>query len=115
LKSGEKGLDKNLYKTLQAQTYPNIVFHLSSYRVGASTESPSAYHVTTQGTLEIAGHSQPVEVQAESSATAGPLQLEGQYPLLMSDYGIKPPTMMMGTVKVKNRVVIHYRLSLVPS
>jgi hypothetical protein len=32
----------------------------------------------------------------------------------MSDYGIKPPTMMMGTIRVGDKVTVRYRLLLVP-
>jgi hypothetical protein len=31
---------------------------------------------------------------------------------LMTDYGIKPPTLMMGTIKVRNPVSVHFDLQL---
>jgi len=32
----------------------------------------------------------------------------------MSEFGIKPPTMMMGTLRVGDAVTVSYRLLLVP-
>ena len=34
-------------------------------------------------------------------------------PLLMSDYGIKPPTMMLGTMRTKNEVLVKFDLALI--
>ena len=37
-------------------------------------------------------------------------QVKGEVPLKMSDFGIDPPTAMMGTLKTGNEVVIKYNL-----
>ena len=38
--------------------------------------------------------------------------LEGSKALLMSSYGIKPPSMFLGTLKTNDQVVIDFRLVL---
>jgi hypothetical protein len=40
--------------------------------------------------------------------------LEGTHPMKMTDFDIKPPKMMMGTIKVHDPIVVRYRLLLVP-
>ena len=40
--------------------------------------------------------------------------LEGTHALLMTEYGIKPRRMMLGTLRVKDRIAVHFRLLLVP-
>jgi polyisoprenoid-binding protein YceI len=114
LKSKESGLDKNMYKALKADENPDIVFHLSGYEVTPSTVSHEAGHIKADGTLTIAGQTKPVVLEAEGIPDQDVLQVKGRYTLLMSDYGIKPPTMMMGTIKVRNPVVIEYDLRLIP-
>ena len=110
LKSHESGLDKNMYKALKADVNPEIVFHLSRYDVSPGATGSS--HVKALGSLQIAGREQPVEIEGEVTTEDGSLRVQGQYALLMTDYGIKPPTMMMGAIRVKDRVVIHYDLQL---
>jgi hypothetical protein len=114
LKSKEALLDKNMRKAMKAERHPNIIFRLSSYEVTASTLSPSASHIKALGTLEISGRQNPVEVHMEGVPTAAGIRVQGDHSLMMSDYGIKPPTMMMGAIKVKDPVVIRFDLTLDP-
>jgi hypothetical protein len=32
----------------------------------------------------------------------------------MSEYDVKPPTMMMGTIRVRDSVSVHFKLLLAP-
>jgi len=109
MKSEKNGLDKNMYKALKAAENPNIVFRLTSPAVAGGPES-SAFHVT--GELQLAGKSQPIEVDVRASETPEAIVLEGSKALLMSDFGIKPPTMFLGTLKTADRVVVEWRLVL---
>ncbi len=56
--------------------------------------------------------SQPIEVDVRASETPEGIVLEGSRALLMSDFGIKPPTMFLGTLKTADRVVVEWRLVL---
>ncbi len=112
LKSKEASLDKNMYKALNADSYPTIFFHLSSYRVHASTINSHGSRVTALGTLTIAGRERPIELIAETALADKSLRVQGEYALLMTEYGIKPPTLMMGTIKVRDPVAIHFDVRL---
>ena len=112
LQSKESALDKNMYKAMKAEQYPEILFRLATYEISASTTGASASHVKANGTLTIAGHEQPVVLEGEILPGMAGFRVQGQYKLRMSDYGIKPPTMMMGTIRVKDDVVVHFDLQL---
>jgi polyisoprenoid-binding protein YceI len=112
LKSKEAALDKNMYKAMKTQTFPEIVFQLVKYDVVPSTTSAGVSRITASGTLRITGVAQPVVLNMDAEPVNGVLRVRGQYTLLMTDYGIKPPTMMLGTIKVRNPVVIHFDLGL---
>lgn len=108
LKSAHDGLDKNLRKALKASEHPDIVFTLKSYAVtGAS--------VAATGELTVAGKSREVVLEARYEARDGKLFVEGAEPVLMTDHGIKPPTMMLGAIKTADLVVVQYRLVLEPA
>jgi polyisoprenoid-binding protein YceI len=107
LKSAHGGLDKNLQKTLKASEHPAIVFTLRSYKVeGAS--------VTAEGELTVAGKARGVVLSSRLEARGGALFVEGAQPLKMTDFGIKPPTMMLGAVKTSDDVTVRWRLELAP-
>jgi len=112
LKSGKGGLDKNLQKTLQADRFPRIHFHLGHYTL-ATTADTSDMHAT--GTLTVAGHERATDLTARTWRSSQGVWIEGVQPLRMSDFEVKPPTMMLGALKVGDRVTVHYRLLLVPN
>jgi polyisoprenoid-binding protein YceI len=105
LKSGEKRLDKNLYAALKAAEFPEIRFRLEGYAMDPSGA------VTAQGRLSIAGKENPVELRAQASSKDA-LAVSGSYELEMSDFGVKPPSLMLGAIKVKDRVVVRFELML---
>jgi hypothetical protein len=111
MKSEKEGLDKNMYKALKAEANPNIVFRLAS--AAANGTAPGEFRLS--GALEVAGQTQAVDLDVRASETAEGIVLEGAKALVMSDYGVKPPKMLLGTIKTDPRIVIEWRLVLVPN
>ena len=111
MKSDKDGLDKNMQKALKAGANPNITFRMPAAPAPAAW-SPDGSTVTVRGTLEVAGQAREIEVALRASSTVEGLVLEGSKSLLMSDYGIKPPSMMLGTLKTADKVDIEFRLVL---
>lgn len=110
LKSEHSGLDKNLRAALKAEEFPEIAFTLDAYR--KAPEGSGRFLAT--GKLSVAGRSNPIELEVALAARDGVLLVEGEEPLLMTDYGIKPPKMMLGAIKTGDRVVVKFRLELAP-
>jgi polyisoprenoid-binding protein YceI len=113
LHSERKGLDKNLLKSLDADKYPTIHFRMDRYTV-VSPATADSLKLRVEGALTVRGIEKPITLDARALKGDKGVWLEGAEPLDMSDFGIKPPTMMLGTLKVKDRIVIHYRLLLAP-
>jgi polyisoprenoid-binding protein YceI len=109
LKSEKAGLDKNMYKSLKAETNPTISFTLSEYTVNSSTMVNSC-NLAAKGNLSIAGQTKPVEIDVV--VTDGkPVNIKGSEEVLMTDYGIKPPS-MFGAIRTHNRIVVNFDLFL---
>lgn len=104
-----EGLDKNMYKALKATANPNIVFRIT---FPATASGPDGGSFRVAGELEVAGCVKPIEVDVRASETPDGIMLEGSKALLMTDFGIKPPTMFLGTLKTADRVVVEWRLVL---
>jgi polyisoprenoid-binding protein YceI len=107
LKSGESGLDKNMRKAMSADKYPDVVFRMNRYEL---MKDPTLAKV--DGDLTIAGATRPVTIDMEARQTPEGVGLKGVYTLKMSDFGIKPPTLMLGAIKVSDRVAVRFDLTL---
>ena len=114
LHSKKSGLDKNLYKALHADDYPQIRFHLARYTV-TPRATGDTLNIHAEGMLTIAGKDQPSSLEARVYRGDRGVWLEGSEALLMSSFGIKPPTMMLGTLRVNDKITVRYRLLLAPS
>jgi len=114
MQSGKSGLDKNMRSALKADRFPNITFHLERYTVGASRSSDSLV-IEAHGMLTVAGVEKPVDLHAGAVRSADALRIRGTKELQMTDFGVKPPTMMMGAVKTSNEIVIQFDLLLAPN
>ena len=112
MKSGERGLDKNMYKALKAEANPVIRFRLTDKRLGIDGSSAGPRSFTSAGDLTIAGKTNPIQLESTAEWAGDAVRITGSKHLKMSDYGVKPPT-ILGMIKVRDEVVVHYDLLLV--
>ena len=68
--------------------------------------------VAAKGALTIHGVTKDVELKGKLAAKGEGIQVTGQFDSLMNDWGIKPPVMMMGTVRVADKISIAYDYDL---
>ena len=112
LKSEHSGLDKNLRKALSADKHPDIVYVLDRYEAAPLKEG---LELGVKGALTIAGAAQLAVLKATATVSGSLFIVEGEQTLLMTDFGVKPPTMMMGAVKTANKIVVKYHLEFEPA
>lgn len=114
LKSGDDGLDKNMYKSMKTDKFTGIRYKLVSAEVNdRAVSAGDTLDLKTVGDLTIAGITRQIEMNAGLSRTTdGTLVLTGMKSILMSNFGIDPPTMMLGVIKVGDKVVVHFKLVL---
>jgi hypothetical protein len=115
LRSKNSGLDKNLRKAMKADQYPEVRFHLDHYQLAPEAANRDTIAIEADGSLTIAGQERQVRLEARAYPGEAGIWLEGSEVVLMSEYGIKPPTMMLGTLRVGDPVTVRYRLLLVPT
>jgi polyisoprenoid-binding protein YceI len=98
-------MDHAMFKAMDLAHFTGIQFQLRSYAVQGAT-------VTAQGALTIHGVAKNIELKGLLSSRENKVSVNGSYDLLMSDYGIKPPVMMLGTVRVADKITIAYDYDL---
>jgi hypothetical protein len=107
LASSKDGLDKNMHKALKASEHPDITFKLSRLEAGAAANALRAV-----GLLKIAGVEKEVVLPLKVAINAATIGVTGDIALLMTDYGIKPPTAMLGMAKADNKITVTFELAL---
>lgn len=104
-------MNEHMRKALRAQDHPRIEFQLDDHRLAPTADDGAT--VELRGTLTIAGTARPVTITARAEpATDGGLRVTGSYPLDMTEYGVKPPRLMLGTLKVHDRAVVHFDVTV---
>lgn len=108
LKSEHAKMDKLMAEALKAKTHPEIRYQMTS--ANPANPAGDAFVLKTQGKLTIAGVTRDVAFDVHGTRGAdGRYTLAGQAPIKMTDYGIKPPTAMMGTIKTGDDVKVTFR------
>ncbi|WP_310570014.1 YceI family protein [Gemmatimonas sp.] len=101
-------MNEHMRKALVATTYPKITFNLSGYDLTKGTP-PGA---TVQGSLTMNGQSHLIAVPVQFVRADGALRVTGKVPVKMTEWGVKPPKLMMGTIKVGEVVTVQFDLLL---
>lgn len=111
LKCGHDGMDKNVYKALKADAAPQISYILGSFE--AVSQSGKDYTIKTVGTLNVAGEERTVTMDVAAERLAdGSVTAKGSVPILMTDFGIKPPRAMFGAIRADNKVVVKFEITV---
>lgn len=110
LDCGNGTMTKHALKALEADKHKTINFTLSGYELA---KAGTGAKTTLKGSLTLGGVTKPVVITANATdAGAGKVRVAGTYALKMSDYGLKPPSLMMGAMKVGDQVTVNFDLQL---
>ena len=103
-------MNEHMLKALKADKNPTIAFELTTYEL---LPTAGKTHATLTGTLNLGGVTRPVKLDADlASETAGGVRVTGVYDLRMTEWGLKAPSLMMGTMKVNELVKVNFDLLL---
>ncbi|HSU97077.1 MAG TPA: YceI family protein [Gemmatimonadaceae bacterium] len=104
-------LDNNMYKTLNATQFPYVIYKLTSYDLVTETATASKFSATTHGALTIAGKDNPIQMTIDAArGSDGVVSATSEQAIKMSAFGIKPPTFMLGTLRVGDQLKVKFTL-----
>lgn len=96
-------MDSRTHETLKADKYPNITYAVS--KISNIQQSGGEATGTVSGTLTIGGVGKPTDVVLKMKVLPnGDIEVKGNKKILMSNHGIKPPSFMLGALKVGDEV-----------
>ena len=105
LECGNGKMNDHMRKALKAETNADIQFALRSYKMVGNSG-------TLYGTLTIAGTPKEIEIPATITDEGGTVRVKATKQIKMTEWGVKPPSLMMGTMKVKEVVTVGFDVTL---
>jgi len=103
-------MNEHMRKALKAKEFPTVVFRAEAYDLVRSNDSIA---VTMTGSLTLGGVEKPITIKAQAKPGAnGALVVSGTREVRMTEFGLKPPTLMLGTMKVDDRVTVGFDVVL---
>lgn len=106
---GNRRMNGDFLDALKAKEHPEIRFELADVDLGDTVGDDR--RVLAMGQLTIAGNARQVSVELLGrQAGDGRLVAEGSVPLRMTDFGIDPPTALMGLIKAHDHIVVRFDL-----
>lgn len=111
---GRSRMNRDFYEALKADQFSDITFKFRGAQrlddLSEEGEDYQLYEVT--GELSISGETREISVRikGKTSRENKTIRIFGSHQISMKDFGIDPPTAMMGMVKVHEELEVHFDL-----
>jgi polyisoprenoid-binding protein YceI len=103
IKNDKSLMNTKTYEALRSDEFPVIRFNM------VKLVKFSGNSMTASGTLTIAGKSREIELFVDLLKTADDkIIVRGEKSLKMSDFGVEPPTALMGTIKTGDEITVKF-------
>lgn len=106
---GNGKMNEHMRNALKVTENSTITFKLTDYDVARNADGIAG---TINGTLDLGGVTKTISFKANGTPEGGMLHVNGVYELRMTDYGLKPPSLMFGRIKVGDAVKVNFDLLL---
>jgi len=113
IKSHSSIMDNKTYAALKANKYPSIGFNMTS--INNLKINGASFSAEIVGVLKVAGKSKKVILNSVGIFNSdNSLTTTGILDMKMTDFGINPPTAMMGAMKTGDDIRIKFNLTFGP-
>jgi polyisoprenoid-binding protein YceI len=104
-------MNNHMRKALKAAENPVINFRMTSRELAPGPDG--ALTVTLNGLLLLAGAEKEISMTATAAQnSSGQYAVTGSHELKMTEWGVKPPSLMLGTMRVRDNVVVKFEIVL---
>jgi len=111
LECGSGKMNEKLREALRSEKHPYIEYSL----IKAQRVPGEKLELDVKGELTIAGRTQPVRFTVGvEMAPDGTARARGKVDVLMSSFGVEPPTALLGVLKTYDKVTVQFEIRAVP-
>ncbi len=103
----DEEMTEHLLEALRADEFPEITFRLVSYEAGGQG-------ATTTGTLTILDAVRGVSFPLSLTPSGSGVRIAGEVALDMTAYGVEPPVVMLGLMRVRPNIRIQFSGTITP-
>jgi polyisoprenoid-binding protein YceI len=108
---GMAPMNRDFYAALRGDAHPAVRFTLERAEVVEAARPGAWARVRATGALQLAGTTRRVVLAAEGQQLPdGRVRVRGEQALRMSDFGIEPPTGLLGLVRAHDGVTVRFDL-----
>jgi len=100
----DESMDRNTYKALKADAFPQIVYTLTNISNIKTNGKTSTF--TAKGNLTVAETTKSISFPVSAVVAGNQVVFTGRTKFKMSLFGIKPPTALMGTIKTGDEITL---------
>jgi polyisoprenoid-binding protein YceI len=109
-----KIMNRDMYQTLKAEHYPTITLSISQVLIpihSINARWKLTGPIATEAYLTLAGMKRKIDLLVTISQPISNIyRFTAKKSLLLTDFGLTPPTALMGMVKVKNEIILDIDL-----
>jgi polyisoprenoid-binding protein YceI len=103
----EDEMREHLLEAMRAEEFPEITFRLEGYEA-------SGQGAVATGSLTILDDTRPVSFPVSLTPSGSGVQIEGELGLDMTTYGVEPPVVMLGLLRVRPQIRIEFSGTVMP-
>ena len=103
----EEEMKEHLLEAMRADEFPEITFRLEGYEANSQG-------ALTAGTLTLLDATEEVSFPISLTPSGSGVQIEGELALDMTTYGVEPPVVMLGLMRVRPRIRIQFSGIITP-
>lgn len=103
----EDEMREHLLEAMRADEFPEITFQLEDYEANGQG-------AVANGSLTILDSTQPVRFPVSLTPSGSGARIEGELLLDMTTYGVEPPVVMLGLLRVRPQIRIEFSGTVAP-
>lgn len=117
LDCGKRRQNKDLYEAMKASNHPAIHYEIVKADIVATPDSAQDHYIIEAiGNLTIAGETRTVRITLEGRHLEnGGIHARGSLPMQMTNFDVEPPTAMLGLIRVRDEITVHFDVTAVPT
>ena len=106
--------DRIVQQSLNTSSFATAVFVVNSVVVPAGAAAGQTVTVSVPGTLTIHGVTKEVTSNLQLRVSGSSAQIAGTIVTKMTDFGVKPPRALLGTLRTDNKITVKFSLLVGP-
>lgn len=113
---GRSRMNQDLQKALKSSEFPEITFTFDNATILAmpddlDNEDENSFELDVQGSLTVAGQTREIRFTTKAYfVETYRIRAIGKTTIRMTDFGVEPPTALMGLVKAEDELIVNFDL-----